>query len=178
MENGKDKPMTAKIIGVVFIVAGCGLAGFLLSASKKHEIRTLGNFLTSVEQMSCELQFRLTPLPELCRFLASSATGCIQVYYLKLAEALESHIYPDAEKCALSALNNCVNIPITTRKVIENFANTLGRYDVDGQLLGLEAVHQEGTQKLSKLTENLDGRTRCYQTLGICSGFVVAILLV
>ena len=170
--------MTLKILGVLFVVFGCGLIGFLLSAGKKYEIKTLEKFIAAVEQMSCELQFRLTPLPELCRFLASSSSGCIQSYFLRLAEALESNRYPDADQCALQALNACGNIPGSTRRIIEDFANTLGRYDVEGQLQGLDALHQMGIQRLSKLTENLDGRTHCYQTLGICSGFAVAILLI
>ena len=56
--------------------------------------------------------------------------------------------------------------------------SSLGRFDLDGQLLGLEAVRVYCQEQLSEMSKDRDVRLRSYQTLGLCAGAALAILFV
>jgi len=64
------------------------------------------------------------------------------------------------------------------RGAAEELGGNLGRFDIPGQLRGLENTRKECCDKLQMLTQNNDSRLRSYQTLGLCAGAALAILLV
>ena len=46
-----------------------------MAAASRREEAELGRMLAALEYMSCELAYRLTPLPELCRGAACGSSG-------------------------------------------------------------------------------------------------------
>jgi hypothetical protein len=54
---------------------------------------------------------------------------------------------------------------------------TLGRFDLQGQLRGLEAVKKNAEFELEQLRSNQDVRLRNYRTFSICAGAALVILL-
>ena len=69
------------------------------------------------------------------------------------------------------------DIPRHTLESLQNLGNSLGRFDLSGQLKGLEGVRQECRGKLTRLMGNQEVRLRSYQTLGLCAGAALVILL-
>ena len=67
--------MTAKFLGSVLVVIGCGGFGLLISKTAKKEIIALQNFILALEHMVCELRFRMMPLSELCFSAAEISKG-------------------------------------------------------------------------------------------------------
>ena len=57
--------MDYKWIGAVLIVAGCGGFGFTLSSEHRRQEKSLRKLIAVLDFMACELQYRLTPLPDL-----------------------------------------------------------------------------------------------------------------
>ena len=55
---------------------------------------------------------------------------------------------------------------------------SIGRFDMDGQIKGLEAVRQDCRRRLDELSKDRDTRLRSYQTLGLCAGAALAILFI
>ena len=64
-----------------------------------------------------------------------------------------------------------------TARLLKALGRTLGRFDLDGQVQGIEAVRNEILTALEKLVKDQDARLRSYQTLGLCAGAALAILL-
>ena len=56
--------------------------------------------------------------------------------------------------------------------------SSLGRFDLEGQLQGLESVRIYCREQLDELSKDRDVRLRSYQTLGLCAGAALAILFV
>ena len=77
-----------------------------------------------------------------------------------------------------AALSKAKDIPRTTKGILECFGRSLGRFDLEGQLKGLEAARQECRRHLVQLSNNRDSRIRSYQTLGLCAGAAMAILFI
>lgn len=170
--------MIYKIIGAGLIIAGCGGFGFKLAANHIKEERTLRQLIGFLDFMECEMQYRLTPLPALCRQAAAEGKGSLCQLFLWLAKELEAQISPDAARCMDVALSKVTDIPKATVESLHVLGRSLGRYDLDGQLKGLEAVRQECRRKLEELNHNRDFRIRSYKTLGLCAGAAMAILFI
>lgn len=170
--------MIFKWIGAIFVIAGCGGVGIKLAASHINEERTLRKLISILDFMSCELQYRLTPLPELCRQVAAESTGVLSEIFLSLARELEDQVKPDVYRCMYAVLSMKNNVPEKTRKSLELLGRSLGRFDIDGQLRGLEGVRQSSRRSLDALSHNQDIRLRGYQTLALCAGAALVILFI
>ena len=176
MDTGKDEAMTLKWMGAIIVLLSCGGFGFHLAAMHRQEEKNLRQLIGVLDYMECELEYRLTPLPELCRNAAEASAGIIQTLFLSLARELERQISPDAGCCINAALAALPNLSPDIRNLVKKLGKTLGRFDLPGQLRGLQAVRRETMQVLDKLTANQDTRLRSYQTLGLCAGAALAIL--
>ena len=160
------------------IVVSCGGFGWYLVAQHKKEEQMLRQLLAALDFMECELQYRLTPLPDLCREVSSQSGNELKKLWMRLAESLESQISSDVSGCMGDALSACPPLPGKTRKNLIRLGNILGRFDLDGQLNGLESIRHGCRKDLALLETSRDIRLRSYQTLGLCAGAALAIILI
>ena len=170
--------MNFKIIGAILVVVACGGFGFRMAAAHRSDMAHLRDLIGVLDYMECELNYRLTPLPRLCRQAAAEHKKTLGNLFTLLADALESQISPDAEHCMYSALAQCSPFPKSTEECLRELGSSLGRFDLEGQLMGLKAVRTTCRRKLEELNSNKDVRLRSYQALGLCTGAALAILLI
>lgn len=168
--------MSSKWIGAVFVILGCGGFGFGIAGNYRSRERLLRQLLNILENMEAELQYRLTPLPELSRRAAKESAGVLQDVFLNLARELDWQCEPDAAGCMRAALNHCHDLPPCLRRPLRQLGQTLGRFDLSGQIQGLKSVQDTCRRELSRLEHNREVRLRSYQTLGLCAGAALAIL--
>lgn len=166
-----------RIFGAVMLVSGCGGFGFLMGMHYRREIRMLKNLLSSLREMEWELKYRLTPLPELCGIAAVVSGGTIGELYLELKNALETGTCSEISGC-MNGLLQTMEIPGRTAKCLKDLGNSLGRYDLEGQLQGLQAVKVQCHNFLEELEDHRAERVRSYQTLGLCAGAALVILFI
>lgn len=170
--------MYIRIIGAVFIIFACSAVGYYLVLNHKKEEKAVQQLLSIVDYMECELQYRLTPLPELCRLAAAENRGEVSGLMLSLANELDSQISPDAASCMTAALSHHPNLPERTKQLLIRLGGSLGRFDMDGQVRGLENTRQLCRKELESLQHRRDDRLKSYQTLAVCAGVAMAILLI
>ncbi|MGN0998248.1 MAG: stage III sporulation protein AB [Faecousia sp.] len=170
--------MNWKLMGAILVVAGCGGLGFYMALSFQREVRALRDLLGILDYISCELQYRMTALPELCKKAGNLCGGCIGRFFLNLSGELSSQISPNVQSCTESAMRKCKEIPSKSRGYLLDFGKTLGLFDLDGQLKGIEAVRVQIERELRMLEKGQAERLRGYQTLGLCAGAALAILLI
>ncbi|MBQ8834577.1 MAG: stage III sporulation protein AB [Oscillospiraceae bacterium] len=168
--------MELKWIGAVLVMAGCGAFGFSLAAAHRREEGLLRQLLKVISFMECELQYRLTPLPQLCRNAAKLAGGPLRALLQGLARELEFQAAPDAPSCMAAALAQVPELPKSSRAVCRQLGQTLGQFDLPGQLKGLEGAEEACRRALDVLEKGRDARLRSYQTLALCAGAALTIL--
>lgn len=164
-----------RIIGAGCIFLGCGSFGFAMAAAHRREEAELCRFLAALEYMSCELSYRLTPLNALCRNAAENSSGTVRQFLSALASSLERQTAPDAQACVHEVLVHLETTP-RLRKLFRELGATLGRFDLPGQLRGLEAAIRSTEEVLRALRDGAADRRRSWQTLGLCAGAAMAIL--
>ena len=170
--------MAGKLIGVVMIICGCGGMGWSIAAAFRREEAALRQMIGALDYMECELQYHLTPLPDLCRQAGRETKGISAEVLTVLAAELESQIQPDVGSCMEGVLLRFGEIPGKVRNAFELMGTSLGRFDMEGQIRGLEMVRSFCRRELEEMGRNRESRLRSYQTLSLCAGAALAILFV
>lgn len=170
--------MSLKWIGAFLIMSGCGLIGFSISAAYRREERELHQMIGVMEYMTCELQYKMTPLPDLCRQAGRERSGIVGRLLMNLSNELESQVSPDVQSCLAVAAATAGPLPNRIQEAVCILGASLGRFDLEGQLQGMEAVRTFCKEQLDRMSANRDVRLRSYQTLGLCAGAALAILFV
>ncbi len=168
--------MTWKWIGAMFVILGCSGVGFSIAAEYRQQELFLQKLIRAIFFMENDLKYRLTPLPDLCLQAGTQAGGSVKAVLHTLAQELATQRSADAGSCMTAALERNSSLPLMGRKHLIDLGNCLGRFDLSGQLQGLEAI-RDGCQKdLYTWNQNRENRLRSYRTLGICTGISLAIL--
>ncbi len=170
--------MTVKVIGAVLVIVACGGYGFSLAGRCRREEALLVRLLQILVWMESELEYHLTPLPQLCRDISEQCQGSLKRVFSGLATELENQISPDAACCMEAALAKVRDLPLSVHNLLSALGRGLGRFDLSGQIRELEAVHLQCAGQLEAFRGNRDQRIRSYQTLGICAGIALVILFI
>ena len=170
--------MNAKWIGAIFVLVSCSGFGFGIAHGYRQRERLLHQLLNALEMMASELEYRLTPLPELSRRAAGDTCGVLRDVFSNLARELDWQAEPDAGSCMRAAIEKCPDLPACLRRPLRLLGQSLGRFDLPGQLQGLEAVQDACRREIARLEQNREARLRSYQTVGLCAGAALVILFV
>lgn len=170
--------MYIRLAGAVMILVAGGGTGLMLAHQHRKEEAALEQLIRCIEFLSWELQCRLTPLPQLCAMGAEQTKGVIKEVFQQLAIELEKQTGPDVTRCMETVLQEAVGLPEITQSILYILGQNLGRFDLNGQLSGLETVRQMSIRSLAGLQNNRDSRLRSYQVLGLCAGAALVIVLI
>ena len=166
-----------RLLGAAFLIAGSGGFGFLLAASHRREMKMLQCLIHGVQEMEWELKYRMTELPELCLIGANAAGGVQKEILADLAGRLSRGEVNNISGC-MNAILSKFTLPNHVRKNLRQLGLSLGRFDLEGQIQGLEAVRMQCRKDLKDLKEGSSQRMRNYQTLALCAGLALAVLFI
>ena len=167
-----------KVFGAILIIAGSGGFGLLFAYTHKCELRTLDSLLRILEWMINDLRFRLTPLPTLCRMASNLGDSTLRPFFLKMEKKLNTHDSPDAYSCACGILDSTGNISTETKELLRQLGRSLGQFDTEGQIKCLESVREIANDRKKRMSSDMPQHLRSYQTLALCAGAALAIILV
>lgn len=162
--------------GAALIVAGCGGWGIAVAAALLREetmVRELQHFLKLIRW---ELQYRMTPLPELIQNCSGQTHGNLRKILVRFDDNLRNLSLPDAGSCMSLALTE--EIPPAVRSLLVFLGDSLGRYDLSGQLEGLQAAETACRSREEELRQEQDTKLHSFRILGFCAGIALAVLLV
>ncbi|MDO5399789.1 MAG: stage III sporulation protein AB [Eubacteriales bacterium] len=168
--------MTYKWVGAVLVVLGCGGCGLRMVAEQTRQAGLLRQLLQGLEFMESQLQYRLTPLPELCRQAAGEVGGSLGPVLRELAQRLDGGEAPEVSACMTAVLSSHGELPGNLRRLLYQLGKSLGRFDLPGQIQGLRTVRSACQQERQRLEENKGERFRSIQTLACCAGAALVIL--
>lgn len=170
--------MTVKIIGSALIILACGGFGFSMASADKKETNALRNLIHALCFMECELEYRLTSLPELLNAAKKYFTGSLRCFFEELSCILSTNDQANVQACVALAMKRVGNLPVSCRDPLIQLGKTLGSFGLTGQIEGMKAVRISCEQALCTKTADQDKRLRSYQTLGLCAGAALVILFI
>lgn len=168
--------MIIRIFGAFLIIGGCTGVGFAVSGNYRRQERAMEELLRCLQWMSCELNYRIPPLPVLCRSASEICQGPVSKVMLQLADELDRQLTPDVATCIHAALSAVPGIPDKAEAHLRRLGKSLGRFDLQEQIASLEAAMAGCRQELETISGNREVQTRNYQTLGLCAGAALVII--
>ena len=170
--------MTLRIIGAILIIGTCTAFGFKMSANYKLQQKQLEQLIEALLYISCEMSYHLTPLAQQFTGCCAITSGALQAFFRQASRELSGQINPNASYCLQAAIHNTKGLTPAVIKALNQFANTIGEFDLEGQLKNIEQTLTICKQTLCQLNDQQTSHTRNYQTLGICAGAALAILFI
>lgn len=164
-------------IGIICIIGACSACGFSMAGSYLFMERCLRQMQNALEVMLCQMEYRMTALPELCGIVASACGGPIGQVFQDLGQELQTGDAPNASACMAYALAKNNQLPESCQGILKQIGSNLGQLDLESQLRGLTLTKEETGRLLKKISEERSGRIRSYRALGICGGAALTILL-
>lgn len=169
--------MNMKYAGALLVIAACGGFGFSMAAAYCREERLLKQLRDILQFMYCEIQFHLTPLPELCHKAGKMTGGALGRTLLQLTDKLNDSTVSEVSGC-MDAVIHISDLTPRIREFLQKLGQSLGCFDLEGQLRGLEELRTQCCRELEDLAAGRNDRLRSYQTLGLCAGAALVILFV
>lgn len=170
--------MIYKWLGAGMIISCCTGCGFSIVLHQKSEIKMLQELRHFLDEILCELPYKLTPLPQLIRSASSGLSGRMKQMLDAFAVQLDRQVLPDASCCMNSALDDYEIDSEKILRLLKQLGNSLGRFDLGGQLKELTGLQAECQTALSDMEQENDIRFRSYRVLGLCAGIALTILLI
>ena len=164
-----------RILGAAMLVGGCCGFGCILARNHHREVRQVRQLRKAVQEMQWELKFRMTALPELCMLAGQAAGEPLKHLFFNFSKQLDSREVTDLSACFNGMLMN-EDLTRRVKALLRQLGDCLGRFDLEGQLQGLEEVRQQCVHELKELEEKTPDRLKNYRTLAVSAGVVLAIL--
>lgn len=169
-----------KLIGLSLILAASGAVGAGLAGTvRRQQAQTLA-LIDALLRIRHELQYRLTPLPEIFAALGGSRNREIAEFFSRLAALLSS-----AQTCTVGyacrqalAQTRGLSLSSAARGTILNLFDSLGRYDLEGSVQALDLALSRLREEVKALQNSAAARCRTYLTLGVCTGLAAAVILI
>ena len=169
--------MSVRMLGAIFILCGCGWFGFAMASACRAEENNLRQLIRGLEWMEYELQFRQTSLPLLFGHGGNVLSGPLRGLFFQMQTRLEVGDFPDAGVCMEAVLREYRGLPENLRQRLYELGQLLGQFDLTGQVESLRSLRAQCEENRKELSSNRDTRLRSYETLGLCTGAALAVLL-
>lgn len=169
--------MMLRLLGAALIIAGCSGMGMTIVCSHRKQEAELKYLKKAIQEMTWELKYRVSPLEELCHAGAGAARGPVRQILTELAVCLHNRDLGSVSQC-LNGLVGKHSLSRKTRNCLRHLGDSLGRYDLEGQIQGLEETKELCRRELEELKEVGSERLRTCQTLAVCGGTALAILFI
>lgn len=170
--------MNLRWIGAALIFLGCGGVGFSMAVQYRKEMKMLRNLEDLLSFMICELEYRMTSLPELLRNGCAYVNGELKGVLQSFSEELDTHCDARADLCLAKAMKKAPNLPGRVQTILEELVSGLGKFDLSGQIRTLESIRTRCNRELTQMEADRVQQTRSYQTLGLCAGAALAVLFI
>ena len=168
-----------KLVGITFIVLSAGYAGIQMALGLKQQCDLIRQILHATQVLNSEIQYNGTPLPQAFALMAASTRGIPEKVFSSVAKALDQRrwLTPAAAMEQAIGQNPELQVKQRLRETLIQLASGLGKYDKSSQLQTIELVRTSLTEQLAEAERERSIRGKTYQTLGICLGLSIAILL-
>jgi len=165
-----------KILGISFIALSSAAVGFQMSAMLRKRcalMRELDNLLQLLEQ---EIVTCGTPLPHAFALLSASTDGIWENVFSGIAKEMDKNRWATPHEAAQIVLNQVHDRDIS--EIMLPMMKKMGKYNIEAQTQGIESARRQLRMILQELEQERKMKSKTFQTLGICTGLAVAILLI
>ena len=169
-----------KLLGAALIVTASAAAGFGFARAICVQLRQMDALLGALEIMKSEMEYRLTPLGALCAALSYGDEPETAAFFGACAAQMEADRCLPPQLAIQRAMEQAQGLKWSarTRETVRNLAFSLGKFDLGGQVRAIELAQERLRAELAEVQAGSRARCRSYETIGICAGLALAVVLI
>ena len=169
--------MIYRLFGALLLILGFGGVGFLINRKRRQELRMLQQMNRFLDNVICDLRYRQAPLQQLINSSLDILSGELQVLLKRFSNELEAQISPDVSCCMSAVISSGENLPASVRNILTALGQSLGRYDIQGQVRCLEGIQIACKTNSTNLADELDRSSHCRQAYALGAGAILALIM-
>ena len=167
-----------QLLGAAMTFTGSAMIGYMLAATYRKECAAISDMIDILDAMECELQCRLEQLPVMLTNITAGKDGCVYKFFRILIDELELQTSANVTDCITVALNRSHDLPASCASFIKKIGQSLGKYNLNGQLLEIRGLRREIELYKDKLSTEQTAKIKNYKTFGICAGLAIVVILI
>ncbi len=170
-----------KIIGCILVIASTAGMGFYLSSEIRTRIEDLKELRKLIGLLKGDIRYASTPLPEAIHSISKRHNGKFQSFFGNISKQLQElsgGTFAEVWKTATE--NELVNTSLTKKDKshLVQFGETLGYLDKDMQMNTIDLYTSQMEEEITDLAKSVKEKSYLYNTLGICCGIFIIIIMV
>ncbi len=167
-----------RMIGIVLVLAGAGSVGVSKALQYVRAVRQLRQLRGALEYLKCEINYTMTPLPELCKGAAQRNRGSIGAFFAAYGEHLSA--MGNATHAVARAMDETKGLllPDDAKFALLELGGVLGSYDLEGENRILQLCAQRINAALERYEAEKRPLAKSYAVLGFCTGAALVIMAV
>lgn len=170
-----------KIIGFLFILGSCTMAGFIYAETFKKRFNELNEIDRAFHQLENEILFTHTPLPRAFQDISYKTKEPISKIFSEISELLETgkrdNVY-SVFKSVLKDNKEILNLNEQDVSIILDFSKTLGECDITGQERMFLLIFENLKSQIKNSKSLMDKNVKMYRYLGFFMGSMIGIIVI
>lgn len=170
-----------KLTGAVLILISAAGIGISCSQDLKKRCMELRILKQMIYMLRGEIKYTKTPLPEAFAHIAVRLPEPFCGFLQKTAEkmsALAGCSFPKLWQEQIRTQLSSTHLKREDKEQLEGLGNVLGYLDLEMQLSSMELYLEQLELGIQKAQEELAGKQKLYQSLGVAGGIFLVILLI
>ena len=172
--------MTARIIGGLAVILGCGGIGFYYSLKDGMRVGELQELKKALLILASEIEYMRSPLNIACANIAKRTTLATSKLFESFANYLDTNNGETAYQAWCQAIASIKNTTLLTQEdlqVVDSFGKTLGYLDKHMQQNAISHAINYMDEKTTALQLQSHKNKRMYRSLGVICGMLITIVL-
>lgn len=165
-----------KLMGAGMIVGGFWAVGLLKCRWIRQEQNAFCQLRIALDWMICKLEFQLPPLVELLENASKQSSGSIRRVLADAAQNMNEKGFPPNEALH-HALEKETKLSPNVKQQLLLLGQSLGAFDLRGQIEEIQSAKLRCEKALEESIRQHEKRMGSYQTLSLCAGIALVILL-
>ena len=170
--------MEIKWIGAALIFLSSAYAGMRAAWTVRRMSGNLRALSRALETMRSEIGYGRTPFARLCDVVAQQSGGELGSFFQALANAAEQPDFDPVQKSRALSAEHALRLPKGALEALLELLGSFGRYDLQGQLALIALTQTRIRDEQLWLDQDRRNRCRLYETLGVCTGLALMILVI
>lgn len=168
-----------RLAGAVLLAGGSVILGACMRRHLNGRVNDLNGLLVGFETMARELNYRMTPLPELLRQVSMQSKGNSAVFFDLCAQGAE-HLNGRTFQAIWSQSLEAAQLRLEQEDLafLEQLGGVLGRYDEESQRKALDSTIARLEHLRNSAADQSHRLGRVYSALSLTAGGFLMILLI
>lgn len=170
-----------KMIGLIMVMVGCTLCGFIIDREEQMRIKDLEAFIYVLQLLRAEIDYRLTPLKEACLLVREHAKGSVGNVLVAFEAEIQKRESTDLEKMWIKALASQkynLHLKQVDYELLDSFGAACGYLDKEMQKTNIDRVVLGLQKEAERASTKYQKNAQLNRYLGFLIGACISIFLI